>query len=141
MVTSLSSCRSPWNYRSHYGGWLTIFLTENRILSAYAGTIGENIGYYSLIVIREHLHDFKNSKYEGKKHGAIGFLKTMRNLVVEFGVSEYLDSLIVRPFCMYIFPLIIGQFSVGIFVGKIVADVVFYIPTIVAYEFRKKYSR
>jgi len=40
---------------------------------------------------------------------------------------------------MYIFPILIQNYSIGIIVGKIVADVVFYIPTIIAYELRKKY--
>jgi hypothetical protein len=42
---------------------------------------------------------------------------------------------------MYIFPIIIGQFSIGILVGKIVADIIFYIPTIIAYELRKKHLK
>lgn len=121
------------------GAGLIFFLTKNRILSVYAGIIGENIGFYGFLAIRESLNDLKNSKNEGKKHGIIGFSKTIRNLIIEFGFSEFLDSLIIRPFCLYIFSLIIKQFSIGIFVGKIVADLIFYIPTIIAYELRKRH--
>jgi hypothetical protein len=120
------------------GAGLIFFFTKNRILSAYVGTIGENIGYYGFICIREHMTDLKKPK---KKQGTRGFFNTIRNLIVEFGFSEFLDSLVVRPFFMYFIPLIIGPFSVGIFIAKIVADVIFYIPTIIAYEFRKKYLR
>ena len=123
------------------GAGLIFILTKNRILSAYAGMIGENVGYYGFIFTREHIKDLKNSKKNNKKHGVIGFLKTIRNLVVEFGFSEFLDSLFIRPFSMYIFPILLGQFGIGIFVGKIVADIVFYIPTIIAYEFRKKHLK
>ena len=123
------------------GAGLIFFLTKNRIISAYAGAIGENIGYYGFICIREHLNDLKDSQKNNKKHGIRGFFKTIRNLTAEFGFSEFLDSLVVRPFFMYFVPLIIGPFSVGIFIGKIVADVIFYIPTIIAYELRKKYLK
>lgn len=68
----------------------------------------------------------------------MGFFKTIRNLVFEFGFSEALDSFVVRPFCMYIFPILTNNYGVGIIIGKIVADVSFYIPTIIAYELRKK---
>jgi len=121
------------------GSWLIFIITGNRILSAYTGTIGENTGFYGFIFIREHIKDFKDSKRKKKKHGAAGFFKTIKNLVLEFGFSEFLDSFIVRPFCMYIFPILIQNYGIGIIVGKIVADVVFYIPTIIAYELRKKY--
>jgi hypothetical protein len=121
------------------GASLTYFLTRNRIISAYGGAVGENIGYYGLIIVREYLKDQKHSKDKGKKHGVSGVLKTIRNLLVEFGVSELLDSLVVRPLCMYIFPLIIGQFTIGVIIGKFAADIVFYIPTIIAYELRKKH--
>tara|TARA_Y100000034_G_scaffold128423_1_gene182962 strand:+ start:509 stop:637 length:129 start_codon:yes stop_codon:yes gene_type:complete len=42
---------------------------------------------------------------------------------------------------MYLFPVIIGNFAIGLFVGKIVADIVFYIPTIVMYELKKKHLK
>ena len=40
---------------------------------------------------------------------------------------------------MYIFPIILGNFAVGIIAGKFAADIVFYIPVIIAYELRKKH--
>ncbi|PIN85929.1 hypothetical protein COV19_07600 [Candidatus Woesearchaeota archaeon CG10_big_fil_rev_8_21_14_0_10_44_13] len=121
------------------GSWLVFVLTGNRVLSAYIGTIGENIGFYSFIFIREHINDFNHSKRKKRDHGLKGFLKTTRNLIFEFGVSETLDSLFFRPFCIYIFPILIGNYLTGILVGKIVADIIFYIPTIIAYELKKKH--
>lgn len=121
------------------GSWLVFLLTGNRILSAYTGTISENIGFYGFFFIREHIHDFNHSRRNNRKHGAVGFLRTMRNLLLEFGLSEFLDSLFVRPFCMYIFPVLISNYVLGILIGKIVADIIFYIPTIIAYELKKRY--
>jgi hypothetical protein len=120
------------------GAGLAFSLTKNRILAAYSGGVGEVIGYYGFIFIREYLKNIRNSVAEGEKNKAAGFFKTTRNLTIEFGFSELLDGGLIRPFCMYIFPLIINEFSLGIFAGKIAADVVFYIPTITGYEFVKK---
>ncbi len=120
---------------------VVFLITENRILSAYAGTIGEGISFYGTIFIREQINDLKKSKEKGKKHGIKEFSKTIRNLLVEFGPAEFLDSILIRPFFMYLFPVIIGNFAIGLFVGKIVADIVFYIPTIVMYELKKKHLK
>jgi hypothetical protein len=120
------------------GAGLTFFFTNNGVLSAFAGMIFENVGYYGFIVVREYVADLKKSKGE---YRILGFFKTFRNLSLEFGFSEILDSLIVRPFFMYIIPLMISPFSLGILIAKIVADIIFYIPTIIAYELRKKHLR
>jgi hypothetical protein len=120
---------------------LLYIITDNRLIAAYAGTIGENIGYYGFISIS----DLKNNKEKyhklGKKFGIIGYIKTVRDLVLEFGFSEALDSLLVRPFCMYWFPIWMPTYDIGIFTGKFIADVIFYIPTITAYELKKKYVK
>ncbi len=57
------------------GAGLIFLLTNNRILSAYIGTIGENTGYYGFIFIREHYNDLNKSRKKNKKHGIKGFLK------------------------------------------------------------------
>lgn len=105
----------------------------NPIITAFAGTWGENIGYYGVAIAREiREHSSKNSN---ALHIAY---RTIRNIIVEFGVAEVLDSFFVRPFFMYMMPLLIGSVSVGILVGKICADVSFYGCTIVFYELKKK---
>ncbi len=116
-------------------GGLTIhFLFTNPYLTALGGTWGENIGYYGKIVYQ----DLKQRTKQDRKLSIIGILKTIRNLIVEFGPSEYIDSFIIRPVMMYIFPQIIKNVFIGLFIGKLVADITFYIPTIISYEFRKK---
>jgi len=121
--------------------FLAIFLTGNRIIIAYAGTFGENIGFYGTISTRDIIRSIREHKSVSKTYGINSFLKNLRNLLVEFGPSEALDSFVVRPFCLYIFPLLLGSFAVGIVVGKLVADVVFYAFTIIAYELRKKHLK
>ena len=95
---------------------------------------GENIGYYGQILYT----DIKARKEKDEKITLIGLLKVLRNTVIEFGPGEYLDSFIIRPAAMYFFPRVTGSVVLGLFLGKISADVTFYLPTIFAYEFRKK---
>jgi len=60
-------------------------------------------------------------------------------MVIEFGPAEILDSYLIRPLALYLCPLIIGQQIIGLIIGKYLADIIFYLPTITAYELRKKY--
>ena len=62
-------------------------------------------------------------------------------MVLEFGTAEFLDSFVIRPFTMYIFPLLTHNLVLGLLVGKFVADIIFYIPTIIAYELRVKFGK
>lgn len=61
--------------------------------------------------------------------------------MVEFGTAEYLDSFIVRPFAMYFFPKLLNNITLGLIAGKFAADGIFYIPTILSFELRKKYLK
>ncbi len=107
-------------------------LFKNEIVTAYAGAWGENIGYYGVVFVREFLKE--NAAFSFKSS-----VRIVRNVFVEFGVAELLDSFILRPLFMYIFPLLLKNYPMGILMGKIAADATFYIPAILGYEVRKKY--
>jgi hypothetical protein len=108
------------------GAYGAALFTDNRVVIAFAATWIENVGYYAYAIYREHKPD-------------IPAARTARNLLVEFGIPEVMDSFIVRPFCMYVGTQWIGNLGLGIAAGKIAADVVFYALVIVFYEARKKY--
>ena len=123
-------------------GMGTVFsYAQNGVLAAYAGVIGENIGFYGYMAIS----DFRRKKAEfgrsGKKFGLIEFRKVISGLFLEFGFSEVLDSLLVRPVCLFWFSKWMPEYSLGVIIGKIAADIVFYGPTIFAYEMKKKYLK
>ena len=112
----------------------TMYSTNNLIIAGYVGSLADNISYYGVIVYR----DMKKRK---KKKGRIkfsDFMIEMRNLLIEFGVAEYLDTIIVRPFFLIVAPYFIPIYPLAVIVGGLIADVFFYIPTIFGYEFRKK---
>ncbi|MFA6065110.1 MAG: hypothetical protein WCW44_04965 [archaeon] len=123
------------------GASISLFLTNNPIVSAYGATLGETILYYGFILARDMYISNKEHKKSNLKYTLVSFLKNIRNLLIEFTPAEVLDTLLIRPFCMYLFPLLLGNFYLGILAGKIAADVVFYIPVIMGYEFRKKYLK
>lgn len=119
------------------GGILIHITFHNFILTALGGTWGENIGYYGTIVIK----DLEKLQEKHKKITVFILIKLIRNLILEFGPGEYLDSFIIRPFTMYIFPLILHNLYLGLIIGKFTADITFYIPTIISYELRNKYLK
>lgn len=114
--------------------------SNNEILVAYAGTWGENLGFYGYAGLRELIQYNKSTSGEsGIWRSLRMFFKAIRNILLEFGPSEILDSFVLRPFFMYIFQVLLGSFVLGIIIGKIAADVVFYLIAVIAYESRKRY--
>lgn len=116
------------------GGIFCQWIFRNSVISALGGTWGENIGYYGAIIIRD-------LDYQRKLHGIIeltSILKIIRNNIIEFGPAEYLDSFLIRPFMMFIFPKFTNNMMMGLILGKLAADMIFYIPTIISYEIRKR---
>lgn len=113
--------------------FLGIFFSWNRWVAAFTGTFWDSFWLYAFMTIREVIYD----RRKWKKYWIMWILKTLRNLIAEFGVAEVVDVFIIRPFCMYLFPLLIPNFQVGIFVGWMVANITFYGMAIMWYEIRK----
>jgi hypothetical protein len=104
--------------------------TDDRALAAVFGTIGENVGFYSVMAV-----------VEWRRQGAAGPMglqaraqRTIRVLSAEFGPAEVIDSLVVRPAAMYVAPFVTGGITSGSLLGKIMADAVFYAVAIASFE-------
>jgi hypothetical protein len=110
------------------GGLLLHIFTGNPLATAIGATWGENIAYYGFIVAAD---------IRGRDRRE--YAKVARNIFIEFGPAEVLDSFLVRPAAMYLFPRLLNNVAIGLIVGKLAADFIFYIPTILGYEFRKKF--
>lgn len=117
------------------------FGTHSALASAFAGTWGENFGYYGCILFQEIRASRRQYQKKNKRYKIISFFQNLRNLILDFGIAEWIDSGLVRPFFMYAFPKILGNFALGITSGKIAADIIFYIGVIIAYELRKKHFK
>jgi len=122
------------------GSFAARALTGNEIVAAYGAAMGENVGYYGVIVGREVVRDQRAARDLGRLYGITGAARTARNLVFEFGIAEILDSTLVRPLAMGLGARFFGR-TLGVVVGKLVADVTFYVPVICAYELRRYLGR
>jgi|tagenome__1003787_1003787.scaffolds.fasta_scaffold20891122_2 hypothetical protein len=122
------------------GAFAARALTGNEIAAAYGGAMGENFGYYGIVIGREVVRDRRAAHVLGRRYGAAGAARTARNLLFEFGIAEALDSTVLRPLAMGLGIRFFGR-ALGIVVGKIAADVTFYLPVICAYELRRYLAR
>ena len=120
-------------------GLLTYALADNAVLTAYLGTWGENLGFYGVMLVGDVSKSVKHRHAQQLAYGPLPLARDIRNLVVEFGPAELLDSTISRPLLMYLGQEVFGNVAVGLIAGKVVADAIFYVPAIVAYELRRRY--
>lgn len=113
------------------------FFYDNKIIVAYAGALGEAIGFYTTVFIQNLLIENKKRTVEIKKFSIKLYFKIFSNMLLEFGPAGLIDGFLLRPLFMYIFPAILKNFTLGIFVGKIVGDITFYLLVIISYEYAK----
>lgn len=119
------------------GAGLAYMFTQNNVAAAFAGTWGENLGYYGTVLLRDERASRKEHKAKNTPYTISSYLRLIRDVIFEFGPAELLDSFIIRPFMMYIFPVLTGNLALGILLGKIAADIIFYIPAIIMFELRQ----
>jgi hypothetical protein len=115
--------------------------TNDRVITAFTSSLLGTLSYYGFILIRDMIETRKDLARHKRKYTSLYFLKNVRNLVLEFSVAEILDTFVIAPFFYYIFPILFHDFTLGILVAKYAADIIFYIPTIISYELRKKYIK
>ncbi len=108
------------------------------LVIAYAGSIGEAFGFYSIIFIQQIITEKKKHDHSLKFQN---YLIIIASMLMEFGPAGLLDDLLIRPFFMYWFPILFNNFSLGIIAGKIAGDICFYFLAILSYEFIKKKKR
>src|SRR5207245_9266853 len=101
-----------------------------------SGSVCENIAFYTTIIIHDALIASKQLQEEGRTLTYRSFVYLLRNILLDFGIAELMDSMLLRPFCMYIFPIWLKNYPLGILAGKIASDIVFYLFVILIYELR-----
>jgi len=102
-------------------------LGYHAIIIAYAGSIGESIGFYAAVFIQQIIVAQKARKQSNDGDSKVVLYGSIiAEILLEFGPAAVLDDLIVRPFFMYWFPILLNHFSIGILAGKIAGDICFY---------------
>ena len=108
------------------------------LTTAYLITFAEYVAFYGVILFLGYQKLIKANRLLGKKTSLREILFLIRNLLLEFGYPALLDLFFIRPFCMYWMPILTGNYFMGIILGKIAADSIFYGLAIVNYELIKK---
>jgi hypothetical protein len=119
------------------GSWLMRTATGSAIAAAYGGSIGESLGFYGYLVTREMIKEAYFAGARRAPYGAPEMMRTRRGLLLEFGPAELLDTGLLRPLAMGVCTSLLG-WGPGILVGKLVADIAFYLPVIGIYERRQR---
>ena len=120
-----------------FAAWIADVLGAPAVVIAYAATAGENIGFYGVIVSRQLAVDRRLALAAGMPYHGLRVWRTMRELLLEFGPAEVLDSVVFRPLAMGLGVRFLGR-DLGVVAGKLAADVTFYLPVIVTYELRRQ---
>jgi hypothetical protein len=105
------------------------------VIAAWA----ETAAYYATMLARDVRAGRQHAAAARGAYGLHDWLRTLRNLMLEFGIAEVLDSLLLRPALMYVATQLTASLAGGIVLGKLGADLVFYVPTIIGYELRQRY--
>ena len=122
------------------GAYVTHALTGSEIAAAYGGTIGENLGFYGVMIGRDVRADYRRHRGAARPYGPRQWFQTASTLVLEFGFAELLDSALVRPLAMAAGTHYLGR-GWGVAAGKLFADLIFYVPVILSYELRRRLQR
>ena len=115
--------------------------SDNHILIAYTGSLAEAIGFYSTILLQRISGILDINRVSNKKFHFSDSLRLFSGILLEFGPAGIIDGLFLRPFFMYIFPLFLKNFTLGILAGKIAGDITFYILVILSYEIKKHHKK
>jgi hypothetical protein len=115
-------------------------LTDNDVVAAYAAVLGENIGFYGVIIARDIATARAAASADGRILSVRDAVSVATGLMIEFGPAEVLDSALVRPLMIGVGTRWLGP-GFGVVVGKIAADILFYIPAILVFERRHRRHR
>src|SRR5437763_2644302 len=119
------------------GSYVAQALTGNAIAAAFGGSLGETLGFYGVIIGREIRTDAAAARGATRPYGPRAWLRTAANLVIEFGPAEILDTGLIRPLTMGVGTRLVGR-MLGVPLGKLTADVTFYVPVILISEWRRR---
>lgn len=107
--------------------------TGSIVLSALAGSLAEAGWFYTMLLAREFRLERREAQAGGFEHRPLGELG--RDLLLEFGAAERVDSLLLRPICLGLGLWLIGGWP-GVLLGKLAADLLFYGPVLALLHWR-----
>lgn len=120
--------------------FITKNITGSLAAAAIVGSVGETLGYYAAALGSEVFRQWRFHHIHARfKRIWLTSVRSLSNLLVEFGPAEIIDSIIVRPGLFYLFPLWLGgHLWLALLAAKLLSDLAFYTFAIAGYEIRKK---
>jgi hypothetical protein len=116
-----------------YAGFLIVAsVADSMVAASYGAALGENSGFYGYIFAREVVALYS----AGGRLSVRQLPKIVKDIAYEFGTAEILDFFLLRPGATFVAVALLGQ-GIGVLVGKVAADLVFYALAIGFYERRK----
>lgn len=151
-MTVIEMCRLQLNLRNRLGAWVRRYalaellgtacallsallaakLGANTVTIAVAGAWGEVIGFYLPMLVQELRTQWQSRRLPG------ALWCTLRNLLLEFGAAELLDTGLIRPTLITGVVHLVPQLSLGVIVGKLLADCFFYGMAIVGRQMSQR---
>lgn len=119
------------------GASITFYITGNKILAAYVGALSENMGFYGAIIVGDVIKAKRNAEH----WRWMQVFTVLRNVLLEFGGAELLDSFVLRPWLIYFFTTVFAVYELGALVGVVVSDIVFYGLAVASAEITKKFRK
>jgi hypothetical protein len=112
--------------------------TGDRTAASFAAALGDNLGYYGSLLVREVRRRAALSRGPRRRLRVVA--DSLRALACEFGPAELLDCTIVRPAFTALATAAAGT-TAGVLIAKVAADVAFYVPVIGIQELRARGAR
>lgn len=109
-------------FASYFAFILASSIFDNEVVSAYFGTGGAFVGFYLPIAISEWRSTAKVTNQKNTK----SILIIIKNLFIEFGISEVFDFFLIRPFCLLIASNLINIESLAVIAGNQAANISFF---------------
>jgi len=121
---------------AEFGGAAIAYLSTGSLAAAaITATIGASAGYYAAADVSALRWSTLGQDHRRWPSWVLmSNLLALRSVAVEFGPTELIDSLAIRPVAFYVGPLIFDNTIGGWIFGKLVSDVAFYLFAVSSYE-------
>lgn len=112
-------------------------LTDSPPLLAVAAIAGATVGFYGVLlttVMREQLALLPVQPGRIRRAS----IRTIGLLAAEFGVAEIADTFVIRPALMILGVILVRDAVWGLLLGKVIADVLFYVVSGVCFRITQR---
>lgn len=115
-------------------------VSNDQLVVVGASIVGSSTGYYGLIVMREMIHARRASHARHIRDTRRAGYTTVRNLALDFGSAELLDSLLFSPALLYLWIQAVPNLQLAVLLGEVASTSAFYSAVVVAHNVRRAFA-